>query len=540
MILLPILGRELQIRARGQANYWTRCCVALAGVLICIESMQFNVLGTPPSRMGLLVFNGIVAAAFLVSCSACLLTADAISGEWREGTLSLLFLTRVRVLDVLLGKLGSIGVAAVCALLAFLPVLMVPVLNGGVTGGEALRKALGLLDALFLALVVGLFSSAVERERFHAVRRAITGLSLLVVAPFLAYVGWGRGLFFYAGLISPLVLLLRAGDAAYGTSPWCYWGSLLSIQAISWYLLVRTALHLRRAVASGGRADPDPAPSKETPARAIGLGVWQPIKEEVGPVEWLVYRRSGIHAGIWTLAVLSLAANAWVPLVRQAQGRPAGLFLLAVASPLGTVSGLIGAAALAWVASRFFMGVRRSGDLELLLTTPVGAQRVVADQWQVLKRLFVWPVLFMQAPMLPQFLVGLSAAHGSAAPGLPAGITWVKFLTVLNASLGAAALCWLGLWFGLRCRTQAAAIVWTVGLGQGLPSIIALSGSIWAAVSRAPNATHFGGYVVGWWLPELLNAGVYLWLIGLARRCLTAELTGREEPLRPLRAARTT
>src|SRR5215472_9277836 len=114
MSVLPILGRELRSRARGQANYWTRFCVALAGVLICLQSME-SVVFNNPAMMGKFVFNGIVGAAFLVSCCACLLTADAISAEWREGTLGLLFLTRVRVLDVLFAKLASVGLAGLCA-----------------------------------------------------------------------------------------------------------------------------------------------------------------------------------------------------------------------------------------------------------------------------------------------------------------------------------------------------------------------------------------------------------------------------------------
>src|SRR5580765_5583611 len=188
MTLPPILDRGLRIRARGPANYWIRLCVALAGVLICLQSFETGVFSTP-SMMGSFVFNGIVGAAFLVSCCACLLSADAISGEWREGTLGLLFLTRVKVLDVLLGKLGSVGISAFCAVMAFLPILMVPVLAGGITGGEAARKGLALLDGLFLALVVGLFSSAAEHERFRAVRNALVILVLIVLVPFLAYVG---------------------------------------------------------------------------------------------------------------------------------------------------------------------------------------------------------------------------------------------------------------------------------------------------------------------------------------------------------------
>jgi len=522
MTFLPIFGRELAVRARGQANYWTRFCVGLAGVLLCLQSMESATWATP-SVMGAFVFNGIVGAAFLVSCSACLLTADSISAEWREGTLGLLFLTRVKVLDILLGKFASIGTAGLSALIAFLPVLMVPVLAGGVTGGEGLRKGLGLLDALLLALVVGLFSSAAERERSRAVRKALLLLSAVVVLPFLAYVGWGRGVFFYCGLFSPLVLLLRAGDLAYTTSPAPFWLSFFAVQAVSCGLLIQAGLRLRSAVASEGGIGSERAPPKrEEVERAVGLGIWQPAKEDASPVEWLVYRKYGIHAGVWAIGVLALACNAWVPLVRQAQGIPSGPFFLAVASPLGTVSGLIGGAMVAWVASRFFVGVRRTGDLELLLTTPVGAQSVIEDQWKVLKRLFAWPVLFMQAPVLPQLL--------------RADFTLVELVTVVNSFLGAAALCWLGLWFGLRSRTQAGAIVWTVGLGKGLPSLLSLICSLSAGAMTNPASRSVSGNVFGWWMPETVTLLFYLWLIATARTNLVRELAGREViiPLRPV------
>ena len=531
MTLLPILGRELRVRARGQANYWTRFCVALAGVLLCIQSMESSTWAKA-SQLGAFVFNGIVGAAFLVSCSTCLLSADVISSEWREGTLGLLFLTRVKVLDVLLGKLSSVGIAGLCALLAFLPVLMVPVLAGGVTGGDAFRKCLGLLDLLFLALVIGLFSSAAERERSRALRRALLLLGIVVVVPFLGYVGWGRGIFFYGGLLSPLVLLIRAGDQAYTTSPALFWCSFAAVQVISWLFLIQAGVRLRHAVASDGGLNVQRRRTAEELNRAVGLGVWQPAKEDASPVEWLVYSQYGVHAAIWSVGVLALACNAWVPLVRQAQGVPSGPFFLAVASPLGTVSGLIGGAMVAWVASRFFVGVRRSGDLELLLTTPVGAQTIVDDQWRVLKRLFAWPVLCMQAPMLPQFLSSLSRAHTNVPGGMGADATLLDILTVANAFLGAAALCWLGLWFGLRSRTQASAIVWTVGLAKGVPSLVGLISSLAASAMANPGGGSNAGYAAAWWIPEVGISVFYCWLIVTARRCLASDLAGRESAIR--------
>src|SRR5689334_2441507 len=182
MTFLPILERELRARSRNRATYWSRFVVALIGVMVCLPQLLGGDAGTPAS-LGRYVFNGIVTAAFLLSCCACLLTADAINTERREGTLGLLFLTRVRALDVLVGKLGSLGISMLCALVAFLPVLVLPILAGGVTPGEAFRKWLAVIATLFLSVAVGLHSSSFDTTRLKSSFRAALTMLLLVLIP---------------------------------------------------------------------------------------------------------------------------------------------------------------------------------------------------------------------------------------------------------------------------------------------------------------------------------------------------------------------
>ena len=183
MTLLPIIERELRVRARRRAGYWTRFGVALGGVLICLPQLLFSLPFGASGTFGKGIFDSLVAAAFLLSCSACLLTAEAITAEQKEGTLGLLFLTRVKALDVLLGKLGSVGLTSLCGLLAFLPIMMIPILAGGVTGGEAFRKGLALLTMLCLALAVGLWAATSGRKS-GIVRNAVGVLLLVVFVPF--------------------------------------------------------------------------------------------------------------------------------------------------------------------------------------------------------------------------------------------------------------------------------------------------------------------------------------------------------------------
>jgi ABC-type transport system involved in multi-copper enzyme maturation permease subunit len=527
MRFLPIIQRELLSGARNRATYWTRCAVGLVGVLICMQSMSAAPTGTP-ATLGRYVFNAVVAAAFLVSCSVCLLSADAISAERREGTLELIFLTGVRPVDVLLGKLGSVGLTSVCALVAFLPALVVPLLAGGVTGGEAFRKGLVLLDLLFFALVAGLCASAAQRERFQASRRAVLIVGLVVIIPFLVFTVATHTLPRYVSLLSPITAAIQAGDSYYGGEPEPFWISLILIHGLSWLLLLGAGWRLRTAVSregSGTAANPQKSESEK--ARAVGLMSWEPSKDESNPVEWLVYRQYGIGAGLWGTALLALAYNGWVMLARQPAGPRPGLLAWLLAWPFAVTAGLIGGALVAFVASRFFVGVRRSGDLELLLTTPVGAATIVADQWSVLKRLFAWPVLVMQAPMLPQILSAFSALPGAPSALSDSG-SILKLLTLLNIFLGTAALCWLGLWFGLKTRSQAGAIVWSVGLAKGLPLLITLFGVF--AGQMAVNS--YGGprrfFPLFEYVPELLNALIYVGLIILARHQLLAALAGAE------------
>src|SRR6516164_3380637 len=99
MTFLPILERELRVRARNPANYWGRFAMAAVGVLVCAPTLMLSGPFAAPGMTGRSAFNSLVSAAFLLCCAACILTADTISSERREGTLGLLLLTRVRNFD---------------------------------------------------------------------------------------------------------------------------------------------------------------------------------------------------------------------------------------------------------------------------------------------------------------------------------------------------------------------------------------------------------------------------------------------------------
>src|SRR6266404_3548194 len=182
MTALPIIERELRVAARNRETYWSRSGVVLGLGLLWIPGW-LGTFGTA-TELNTFVFNGMLWAGFAVSCLACLFTADTISRERREGTLGLLFLSRVRVADVLLGKLGSSGFKGLCMLAAFLPMLMIPVLAGGVTGGEAFREGLVLLNTFWFSLCAGLWASTRSNEAFKSIKRACFLVGAVVLIPF--------------------------------------------------------------------------------------------------------------------------------------------------------------------------------------------------------------------------------------------------------------------------------------------------------------------------------------------------------------------
>ncbi len=107
MIVLPIVERELRLAARARATFWIRLAIGLIAIFLatCIFIITF---GMRPEQVGRHVFEGLAGLVF-VYCLAYgrRSTADCLSQEKRDGTLGLLFLTDLKGLDVVLGKLAA-------------------------------------------------------------------------------------------------------------------------------------------------------------------------------------------------------------------------------------------------------------------------------------------------------------------------------------------------------------------------------------------------------------------------------------------------
>jgi len=227
LTVLPIVERELRVRARSAAGYWTRFAVGLIALVMTVPAFVSPVNFRSAAHIGPLVFHWLVGTAFVLCCGASLLTADVISRERREGTLGLLLLTRVRGFDVLFGKLSSAGIASVGGLVALLPVLMIPILAGGVTGGEVARESVALLNTLFFALAIGLWGSTSQIERARAVRVTVVTFIAISILPILLHLFLTDTPLQYVEGATPLVTIMAASEGSYQSSAAMYWDALV-------------------------------------------------------------------------------------------------------------------------------------------------------------------------------------------------------------------------------------------------------------------------------------------------------------------------
>jgi hypothetical protein len=554
MTALPIVERELRAAARNRETYWSRTGVVLGLGLLWIPAW----LGTfgSTTELNTFVFNGMLWAGFAVSCLACLFTADAISRERREGTLGLLFLSRVRVGDVLLGKIGSSGLKGLCMLATFLPMLMIPVLAGGVTGGEAFREGLVLLNTFWFSLCAGLWASARSDEAFKCIKRACVLVGAVVLIPYLTFAlsyslrtmpgatPWAAALALYKQgpvltieLLSPLTTLADGRDVFYKISPWPFWFSLAVVQLFAWLLLLFTSVRLRRSLGEPHKSVIARAWKGRAAAISSGNNPARATKRErkirflhaySNPVDWLVQQQRGILTTLWVAATIEVLYFASIWAVFR------GMLTLGWPSVIGWVVWFAASAStdslFARAGSKFFYDSKRSGQLETLITTPLGPRGIIQGQWSGLKKLLVWPVVVGLGVMLLYEDISLVTEIGQPG-GYTAGwithcfITWG--IDISQSILGVMAVCWFGMLFALRGKSAAGIMLRAAGLGTALPALFKM---LFAYGSEHITLTLTGSGLwsgsLGNWLEEIIIMFYYLWLFRMARKGVLRELSG--------------
>src|ERR1017187_4358753 len=195
LVLPPLVEQELRAGARRPLFYWLRGLLALAAGFQGYELLDRFVMALPPTLSmpwaapsgtfitGATLLHQMSWLLFLATLLMCLVSADSITRERREGTLGLLLLTDLTPEEIVWGKMLSCGLTCFLVLLGSLPALMFPVLAGGVTGSEAALIGVGLVNTLFVVLTAGLWMSAAFRERRYAVSATLGLVAALAFGP---------------------------------------------------------------------------------------------------------------------------------------------------------------------------------------------------------------------------------------------------------------------------------------------------------------------------------------------------------------------
>ena len=478
MIFLPIAWRELRVASRRTSLFRLRWWAVLLAIFVGLISLAVVALSRRGANLGNPLFNILTGYAFGLALLSAALTADSVSEERREGTLGLLFLTEMKGYDVVVGKFISGAIYASYALLALLPITALPVLLGGVTGAEFWRRALTLVDAMFVALAAGIFVSTFQRNSQRALVSTL-GLMLLLVAglPALAYMAKRNRLISWvaeAQWLSPLTAYSYAADILYARHPGVYWSAFLGSACVGVCFLFLASLCLPQLWQEGKANGPPRVFGKlwtwNKRERAQTLSIQQRELLSKNPVAWVLKMDSGAPWAAWAV-VIAWGTTVAVMLFLNHPRSAALLLSHYGVTPFGFVFKII----FAFQACRFFSEGRRSGTLEPLLCTPLTDREIIGGQMSALWSSFLWPLVifcsFLFAPFVVQLTTGVFT--GDFRPMLTVlGQSFFAGFYSLRLILDLFAVSWFGMGMALSSKKPQLAPALTVLYVLLLPSVI--------------------------------------------------------------------
>lgn len=214
-------SRTVRLTATVMAFNIVLILVGLLQIELMVKNSRYYGEMTYSSLLQMYMLVAAFEAAFLLFIVPAL-TAGSISGERERQTLDLLLCTRLRTVDIIVGKLLSCLSTVFVLIISSLPVLSLVYIYGGIS----LRNLAGLfcclsVSALFIGSVSILFSSAMKKTTMATVLSylilifCVAGTYLILtvvydvyslIAPESLYKsGKGLGAWVYLLLINPAV-----------------------------------------------------------------------------------------------------------------------------------------------------------------------------------------------------------------------------------------------------------------------------------------------------------------------------------------------
>lgn len=468
-VTLPVVFRELRSLARQKFTYYLRTC-GVGALLVASVFYGWDRGGF--GNEGRQLFGGLHRTLFWsIWILLPLLCSDSISRERREGTLGLLFLTQLKGPDIVIAKGISHGLRAITLLLAVVPVLVVPVLIGGVTLMEASLAVLINFSALCCAVSAGLLASAWSKSRLRAMLAAF-----VLECFFLVGLGLGVGMA-WLNVLTPAWLngwesrfdYVAVSGLGFMTDVRGAWPDLLRIaspkqilQGVAQVALI-TLLTLISAVLVAGiktrNSWQEKAPSKQriwlyrtfcTPVFWIKFfKKWMRRKLERNPIGWLEQRTWSGRLVTWGWFAVIVSLYSALLTDRTFSRGYQDMQLLVSWLLIGSMC---------FSASGSFRRERQTGVLELLLVSPLSEGAIIGGRLRGL-----W------GQFLPSFvlLLAIWLYFSSLLPGSNEEQSAIVFYVISFLTLPI-----IGLYFSLRCHTLIMGFILTVVAGVVVPLIL--------------------------------------------------------------------
>lgn len=535
MNALPVVHRELLVGARRPGTYWARVGIGGAAIAVGFLFLLVQDQANPAVPISGTFLFSLLSWWGLIGVGVCgiFFAADAISEERREGTLGLLFLTRLKCSDIIASKLASNLVRSGFALLSALPVLALPLLMGGVTFAAYGKAALTLVHTLLWSVSIALLTSSVNRESGRALVGALFVVLTVAGVPLLfdrliATLGGAPFQPVFSFLSPVYAMVLATGMASPGSFALC-----LAVQnAFVWATLFaasRKSARLEEPVHPITR-------SKRESGQVVDRGRGRhPLRRRraaaamrlrtTRPIEWLVHRKGGAPSRV---ALLGLSICAVVLIAGSILGSSFTFAPMVTANATGALLQFVLFVWIVVVAARETGEGRRDGSLELLLATPLTAAAIASGWWRGLVRVF-GPALVMTAVITLmgsiiqalQFSTAMGAAAGQGGFFIQLAIGMVFGLVGIFTT--AAAVAWVGLWFGLTGQKTSAAALKTFLLACVLPgfllTFVQMFSMLFLGLIGNSQTVWIGSIVHG-----SLAVGVDLVFVLWARKCLLTRM----------------
>jgi hypothetical protein len=455
-----ILQRELRREARRPRAAVGRFVCSILGFLAAFFLLLENTGGADGRR----VFDFLTLIGFgYCFVAGVRVAAGTIADEKRDGTLILLFITKLRPSEIILGKFFAVAIPLIQPFLAFIPALAITVLLGGVTAAELFRAITVIASSLLFSIAVGLCVSSFSRRNEHTGRATLSLLGILLAVPILL----ARGNFAFLRFFSAWTAFRGISDEHNRINPYDYTIGTIVLQYSAVTFLIAAAWFLPRrweqTFDSGFarvrqwilamRAKVIAYLFPEGLPRSMSQLLSREQRAEIldrNPAEWLAVRDSVSYLEqipfVAVLVMLALAA-----MFASTTGRgPTPAFIAMSASVVLLLLRL------ASQASYPMCMMRRSGAVELLLSTPIEPLSLVTGQIVALRRQFTVPI----AVVLFGALIYSMRASGGAFEGFFGFLMLAFVLTTWAVSIGA-----LGMFIGLLEKSPASAFFQTIFFG---------------------------------------------------------------------------